>query len=93
MVVIIAFITIIVIRHRSLDRDGRWSARMDDASATTIQMTALLICTTDDITPEEVRKALGHLYHHSRTVKEWRRGCRDVVHQHLQLRLVNGADP
>ena len=59
------------------------------------------LCTTDDITPEEVRKVLGQLknacasgmYHHSRTVREWRRGCRDVAHQHLQPRLVNGADP
>ena len=60
------------------------------------------LCTTDYITPEVVRKALGqlknarigHLYQHSQTVNEWRRGCRcDVTHQHIQPRLVNGADP
>ena len=29
----------------------------------------------------------------SQCIYLWRRGCRDVAHQHLQSRLVNGADP
>ena len=61
------------------------------------------LCTIDDITPEEVRKALGQLKNARAsgictiTAELLKNGGEAVVtylaHHNLQPRLVNGADP